>query len=106
MPETEISAQELHALLDTDMSDSIVVDVRTPEEFAKGAIVGAKNIPVDQIFANIDALRPYRKIYLYCLSGGRSQIALATLVSAKLDAELYSLTSGILAWRGAGYLLV
>lgn len=95
----QISVEELHALIEQGMPNSIIVDVRTPDEFKKGAIMGAKNFPVDTIVNHIDELRPYQKIYLYCLSGSRSQLALAQLEAAGLSAELCSLTNGLLAWR-------
>lgn len=85
--------------------DSAIIDVRTPAEFEKGAIAGAKNIPVDTILNQLDQLRSYKKIYLYCLSGGRSQLALTQLEHSGLDAELYNLASGLLAWRKQGFLL-
>ena len=99
----QISAEELYALINQGMPESIIVDVRTPAEFAKGALVGAKNMPVDEIMNQVDALRSYKKIYLYCLSGGRSQLALAQLATAGLTDELYSLSSGLLAWRKLSY---
>lgn len=102
----QISAEELQALISGGLGDdSILVDVRTPAEFEKGAIAGAKNMPVDTIANQIDQLRPYKKIYLYCLSGGRSQLALTQLEHSGLDAELYNLASGLLAWRKQGFLL-
>ncbi|MCX6780581.1 MAG: rhodanese-like domain-containing protein [Candidatus Magasanikbacteria bacterium] len=107
MTGVQISAQELHTLIEQGLpSDSLILDVRTPEEFSKGAIPGAKNIPVDELTGQVETLRSYKKIYSYCLSGGRSQIAVALLASSGIDAELYNVTSGILAWRKEGYTLV
>lgn len=99
----QISAEELYALMNQEMPDSIIVDVRSPAEFAKGAIMGAKNMPVDEIMTQVDVLRSYKKIYLYCLSGGRSQLSLAQLSASGLTDQLYSLTSGLLAWRKLGF---
>lgn len=101
----QISAEALHALIEQGLPNGVIIDVRTPDEFAKGAIMGAKNIPVDIIMNNIETVRPYQKIYLYCLSGGRSQLALAQLEAAGLSAELYNITSGLLAWRKQGFSL-
>lgn len=56
-----------------DSNEPLVIDTRTPEEFAYGAYPGAINIPLDEIEARIDELgRKDRKITLYCTSGGRS----------------------------------
>jgi rhodanese-related sulfurtransferase len=101
----QITAEDLHAILEQGLTESILIDVRTPEEFSRGAIVGAKNIPVDQIMNSLDILRPYKKIYLYCLSGGRSQLASAQLGASDIKGELVNLESGILGWRKQGYTL-
>lgn len=60
---------------------SLVVDVRSPEEFASGHIKGAINIPHDQIESRVSELGTDHKhsIVLYCRSGRRSGIAKATL---------------------------
>ncbi len=61
---------------------NLIIDVRTPEEFAAGHIDGAINIPYDQIDANLPALKKTQKeenILVYCRSGRRSEIAKQTL---------------------------
>ena len=55
----------------------IVIDVRTPEEFANGAYPGALNIPLDELEDRIGELGSKdRTITLYCASGARSAYAL------------------------------
>lgn len=50
-----------------------LVDVRTPEEFARGHIEGAVNIPVSDIEARLGELGDKQgPIVLYCRSGARS----------------------------------
>ncbi len=60
---------------------ALVVDVRTPQEYASGHIQGALNIPYDQIADRLNELgeKKDRPIVLYCRSGRRAGIALATL---------------------------
>jgi phage shock protein E len=60
---------------------ALLVDVRTPEEFAKGHLRGAINVPYDKVEdhraefgKDVD-----RAIVVYCRSGRRSGIALTTL---------------------------
>lgn len=66
-----------------DTNETLVIDVRTAEEFATGAYPGAVNIPLDHIESKIQELgRKDRKIILYCASGGRSSYALQILKSA------------------------
>lgn len=103
----QISAQELYAIINQGIPETDkIVDVRTQAEFLKGSIAGSINIPIDQILSQSDNLKKYKNIYLYCLSGGRSELAILQLDSAGISNELYSLTSGILAWRKEGYPLV
>lgn len=54
--------------------DTVVLDVRTPEEFAEGHLAGAQNIDVsaddfDEQVAQLDADEP---IVVYCRTGNRS----------------------------------
>ncbi len=57
---------------------AVVIDVRTPAEFAAGHVEGAINIPYEQIGEKIRAVPGASKdqpILLYCRSGRRSSIA-------------------------------
>ena len=63
---------------------AMVLDVRTPEEFAEGHIANAVNIPFEQV-AEEFAKRGIAKdapVVLYCHSGRRSSIATKALVAA------------------------
>ena len=72
--QTERSAPE-------DPSRVILVDVRSPEEYASGYLQGARNIPHDRIGVEIAAVAPDKsaRIILYCRSGRRANTALETL---------------------------
>lgn len=51
---------------------AMLVDVRTPGEYAGGHIKGAVNVPLDQISSRVGEFPKDRKIVLYCRSGARS----------------------------------
>lgn len=56
----------------------VVIDVRTPHEFADGHIPGAINIPLYQLDKRIGTLPGIGKssrILVYCRSGRRSELA-------------------------------
>ena len=79
-----------------------VIDVRTPEEFAKGHLVHAKNIDwngndFDKGIAPLDKSKP---VFVYCLSGGRSSSAAAKMRKEGFT-QVYELAGGIMKWRGA-----
>ena len=61
--------------------NSILIDVRTIDEYKEGYITGAVNIPYDSIENKISNVTQQKNtpIYLYCRSGRRSAIAKATL---------------------------
>jgi phage shock protein E len=58
-----------------------VIDVRSQEEWDSGHIEGAVHIPYDQIAVHIAEITSDKTAHigLYCRSGGRAALALATL---------------------------
>ena len=64
-----------------DLSSVVLLDVRSPEEYASGYLQGALNIPHDRIGAEIAAAVPdkFSQVILYCRSGHRANTALETL---------------------------
>jgi rhodanese-related sulfurtransferase len=77
------------------------IDVRTPEEYASGHAYRAKNIPLDQLSANLDKLEKNEPVYLICHSGNRSKKAAQQLVDAGFP-QAISVTGGTEAWKSAG----
>ncbi|WP_028312229.1 rhodanese-like domain-containing protein [Derxia gummosa] len=80
-----------------------LVDVRSTEEFARGHIAGARNIPVDQLEGRIAELNKARSkpVIVVCQTGPRAQRALAVLTKAGF-AEVVTLEGGVAAWQAAG----
>jgi rhodanese-related sulfurtransferase len=69
---------------------AIVIDVRTPGEFAGGHFKGSKNIPLDKIGSKIDDIKKMDKpVILCCASGMRSGQAAGVLKRAGLS-EVYN----------------
>lgn len=65
---------------------SMLLDVRTPEEFAQGHVAGARNIPVDDLRERLDELPVGTKIYCYCQVGQRGYLATRILLQRGFDA--------------------
>lgn len=61
---------------------AVIVDVRTPEEYATGAIAGAVNLPIDTLPARLGELDRDRTVIVYCASGMRSARATKILEGA------------------------
>ncbi|OJJ16484.1 hypothetical protein BKI52_33985 [marine bacterium AO1-C] len=81
----------------------IVLDVRTPGEFAQGKIAQAINIDITRpSFASkaqkLDVKRP---IYVYCHVGSRSSFAMKQMQNLGFT-RIYNLKGGLSAWRQAG----
>ncbi|TDD77611.1 rhodanese-like domain-containing protein [Flavobacterium caseinilyticum] len=51
---------------------ALLVDVRTPAEFAEGNVKGSINIPLDQVANKIDRFKGKKYIIVFCRSGNRS----------------------------------
>lgn len=81
----------------------IVLDVRTPEEFAAGHIAGAKNVDFKaaDFAAKVAALDTGRAYLVHCAAGGRSGKTL-DLMKGKNFAAIYHLSEGFKAWEKAG----
>jgi len=61
---------------------AVIIDVRSPGEFAGGHASGAINIPLDTIESKVSTIKKYKKpVILCCASGMRSGRARAILAS-------------------------
>ncbi|MFN7700729.1 MAG: rhodanese-like domain-containing protein [Deltaproteobacteria bacterium] len=54
---------------------AVLLDVRTPGEFADGHVNGAKNIPVQELAHRVAELPRGVSVVVYCRSGARSATA-------------------------------
>jgi phage shock protein E len=82
---------------------TVVLDVRTPEEFSTGFIAGAVNLDykADAFEQNLDSLDKSKTYFVYCAAGGRSDKA-AELMKAKGFSSIVTLDGGINAWTAEG----
>jgi phage shock protein E len=82
---------------------TVIIDVRTPEEFNSGHVQGALNIPVESadFAAQVSALDPGATYAIYCRSGNRSAVATAEMGSMGFM-HLYDLEGGFADLEAAG----
>lgn len=82
----------------------ILLDVRNTSEFARERIQSSINLPVQEIISEVESLIPDKKqkIYVYCLSGARSTIAVEEMMKMGYT-NVFSVVSGLLAWRANQY---
>ncbi|MFN4121938.1 MAG: rhodanese-like domain-containing protein [Flavobacteriales bacterium] len=58
---------------------ALLVDVRTPAEFAAGTVKGAINIPYDLVSRNLKQFEGKSAVVVFCRSGARSAQAKSVL---------------------------
>lgn len=78
----------------------LLLDVRTPEEFAEGFVPGAINIPLAELGERMVEIEAYaeRGIVAYCESGGRAERAIRVLSEAGFQ-NLAILDGSMRRWR-------
>ncbi|MEH7111898.1 rhodanese-like domain-containing protein [Neobacillus niacini] len=76
-----------------------LIDVREPNEFDAGHILGARNIPMSQLKMRLKELRPDLPVYLYDQNGLRSARA-AQMLYRKGYKDLTQLQGGFKKWSG------
>ena len=92
----QISPDEAKEMMDDE--GAIILDVRTPEEFAEGHIPGAVNLELGTFDQNAAEVIPDKDAILlvYCRSGNRSKTASEILVSMGYT-KVYEF-GGIIDW--------
>ena len=81
----------------------VILDVRTPQEFAEGHLANAINIDFqsgkfEQEIASLDKTKTYA---VYCRSGNRSGQAVKVMAKAGFT-NMYDMDGGIIDWQAAG----
>src|SRR5699024_5611144 len=76
-----------------------LIDVREPQEFDNGHILGARNIPVTQLKQRLVEIRKDKPVYLYCQKSSRSSRA-AQILHKKGYKDIYQLKGGFKKWTG------
>jgi rhodanese-related sulfurtransferase len=86
-----------------NQSEVLLVDVRTPEEFAQRHLRGAVNIDIyaADFMSRMQALDTTQTLLLYCQSGNRSRKAINMLEHKGFKA-VYDLEGGISEWIKQG----
>ncbi|MEO0464449.1 MAG: rhodanese-like domain-containing protein [Pseudomonadota bacterium] len=97
----DVSITEASALV-SGGSSVVVLDVRTPEEFADGHIEGAVNVDFlgDDFAEQLSRLDPAATYVLHCKSGGRSKKALEVLKEQSFT-DVAHMTDGYDGWVAA-----
>ena len=95
-----LDPQAMVQLMNRDKA--VVIDVCEPDEFARGHVIGAKNLPLGQLEDKLSQLVKNKSthVVMVCQVGARSARAAAT--ARKLGFEnVQSLSGGLRAWTAA-----
>lgn len=96
-----ISTKKAYELIEERDGDSdfVILDVRTPEEFAEGHIENAVNIDfyADTFPDELDVLDRDKTYLIYCQSGGRSGSATRMMKELGFK-DVYNMEGGINIW--------
>ena len=82
---TMVACSSVSSTSDVDVkADSVIIDVRTPAEFAEGHVEGAINLDLEsgQFEAELPNLDPAQPYIVYCRSGRRSGVAAEIMKSS------------------------
>ena len=88
--------------LHDESEESVIIDVRTDDEFSTGYIEGAVNIDFymgNEFISKIEKLDKSKSYFIYCKSGARSGQT-CELMKQKGFKKVYNLEGGILGWTG------
>ncbi len=94
----DLDSEEFSQKLKED-NNSVLLDIRTPNEYAQGHMPNATlmNIYDPSFTEDIQKLDKNKNYYLYCRSGNRSYHAGRMMVQLGFN-KIYNLSSGILDW--------
>jgi len=85
-------------------TDFVILDVRTPEEFAEGHLTGAVNMNVlaPDFASRLGTLDRGKTYLVYCRTGNRSTRAVQAMERLGFQ-SVYHMVEGILGWQKKGF---
>jgi rhodanese-related sulfurtransferase len=94
---------QLQATQKINQGKTLVLDVRSAEEFASGHLANAKNIPLNELESRIKEIEKSKThtVIAVCAKGVRSSNAVAILNKAGFE-QAFSLDGGVAAWQSQG----
>ncbi|HEY7022636.1 MAG TPA: rhodanese-like domain-containing protein [Ktedonobacterales bacterium] len=98
---TNVDVETLAARKD----EAFVLDVREPDEYQRGHVSGANNIPQAELASRLDELPREQPILVICRTGSRSRHATEFLTQIGYT-DVANVLGGTSAWRRAGKPLV
>lgn len=85
-----------------ESKETILIDVRTPAEYAQGHLANAVSIDIyaNDFKSRIGKLDKTKPVFVYCKAGSRSGSAVNIMEEMGFK-EIYDLSGGIIGWQQA-----
>lgn len=79
---------------------ALVLDLRSPEDYATGHLSGARNLQLSELESQLASLKKYRRkpVIAYDQRGAGTMRAISLLRGAEFE-QVFSLRGGVTAWR-------
>ncbi len=105
-PKLLVSVETLKRAIDVSEA-GVMVDVRTPEEYASGHIEKSISLPMVELVLKIESFVPLKttRIFCYCHTDNRSYEAAKTLRGMGYQLA-YAVKGGIADWQKKGFPVV
>lgn len=99
-----VSPERAADVIGEDPAGLVVLDIRTPEEFAEVRIADAINVDfyAPDFADQLDVLDKSDPYVMYCRTGNRSSEAIETMRELGFE-EVYEIDGGIVNWYDSGY---
>ena len=98
-----ISTENLYKRISDGTEPLVMVDVRTPLEYADTHIEGSVNIPAPELRFRYKELRQDEPVYLICSTGHRSSLSSSILKQHGFK-EVYNVAGGMTGYSAAGHI--
>lgn len=97
-PDIEVTPRQVKAMRDAG-EDCVLIDCRTPGEFEVAKIEGAMLVPLQEVAARVEELKPLaaRKLIVHCHHGVRS-LQMTHFLRRAGFADVHSMAGGIDLW--------
>ena len=95
-------SQEAWLLKQAQTEGSVILDVRTPEEYKTGHLLNSQLLDIQEPQTFFDSIKRFdksRSYFIYCRSGSRSAMACQILKQQGI-LNCFNLLGGILDWQG------
>ena len=100
---TEYTLSDLYHAWQNLAENEIIIDIRSPADYAEAHIPGSRNIPYESVIGQHLGLRKYSRVYFYCYGGKGSKDVSSRLAEMGITDICFLNNAGMSDWQTAGY---